>query len=68
MPVLILAGDRDVPTTEHAVALSRLLPRARLAILPGGHGDYLGELETPANARHPELAAWLIEQFLDRPA
>jgi pimeloyl-ACP methyl ester carboxylesterase len=68
-PALILAGDRDVPTTEHAVELSRLMPHARLAILPGGHGDYLGELLTPPHGdRYAELTAWLIEQFLDAPA
>jgi hypothetical protein len=38
-------------------------------ILPGGHGDYLGELLAPAaDSRHAELTAWLIEQFLDGPA
>ena len=64
-PVLIVAGDRDVPTTEHAVELSRLIPHARLVILPGGHGDYLGEILTPRDPRYPELTAWLIERFLD---
>ncbi len=64
-PVLILAGDRDVPTTEHAVELGRLIPHARLIILPGGHGDYLGEVLAARDARYPELTAWLIERFLD---
>jgi pimeloyl-ACP methyl ester carboxylesterase len=65
-PTLVLAGDRDVPTTAHAVELSHLLPHARLLILPGGHGDYLGELlAAPRGDRYPELTAWLIEQFLD---
>lgn len=65
-PTLILAGDRDVPTTEHAVWLSHLLPHARLVILPGGHGDYLGELlAAPGDGRYPELTAWLLAQFLD---
>jgi pimeloyl-ACP methyl ester carboxylesterase len=66
VPVLVLAGDRDVPTTEHAVELSRQLPHARLMVLPGGHGDYLGELlASGASSRCAELTAWLIEQFLD---
>jgi pimeloyl-ACP methyl ester carboxylesterase len=68
-PTLILAGDRDVPTAEHAVELSRQMPHARLVILPGGHGDYLGELLASAHGtRYAELTAWLIEQFLDGPA
>ncbi|HEY0991617.1 MAG TPA: alpha/beta hydrolase, partial [Kofleriaceae bacterium] len=69
VPVLVLAGDRDVPTTEHAVELSRQLPHARLLVLPGGHGDYLGELlASAASSCCAELTAWLIEQFLDGPA
>jgi pimeloyl-ACP methyl ester carboxylesterase len=68
-PTLVLLGDRDVPTLEHALELTRLLPRARLMILPAGHGDYLGEaiLGKPGSAV-PELTAGFIEQFLDAPA
>jgi pimeloyl-ACP methyl ester carboxylesterase len=67
-PTLILTGDRDVPTVEHAVELTRRMPHARLVILPGGHGDYLGEMLAPRDdGRYPELTAWLIEQFLDGP-
>ena len=58
-----------MPTPEHAVELTNLWPHARLAILRGGHGDYLGELTSPAHgSRYAELTAWLIEQFLDAPA
>lgn len=68
IPVLIVSGDRDVPTLEHAVELTRLFPRARLAVLPGGHGDYLGDAAAPPGDRAPELTSWLVEQFLDAPA
>jgi pimeloyl-ACP methyl ester carboxylesterase len=65
---LILLGDRDVPTPEHAVELMRSFPRARLLILPGGHGDYLGEvIATPQGSRYPALTAGLVEEFLDAP-
>jgi pimeloyl-ACP methyl ester carboxylesterase len=65
---LVLLGDRDVSTPEHARELTRLLPHARLMILPGGHGDYLGELTaTKPGSRYPELTAGLIEEFLDNP-
>ena len=67
-PTLILCGDRDVCTPEHALELARLVPDARLMILPGGHGDYLGELVTEQQgSRYPELTAGLIEAFLDQP-
>jgi pimeloyl-ACP methyl ester carboxylesterase len=68
-PTLVLLGDHDVPTPEHAVELTQLFPRARLLILPGGHGDYLGELTaTRRRSRYPELTVGLIEEFLDAPA
>jgi hypothetical protein len=40
---------------------SRLISGARLLILSGGHGDYLGEaVVTPRETRYPELTARLI--------
>ena len=63
--VLIVVGDRDVVRLEHAVDLSRQIPDARLLVLPGGHGDYLGEIV--AATRYPELTAGLIEEFLAIP-
>ena len=62
---LIVLGDRDTVTPEHAIELTRLIPDARLLILPGGHGDYLGEVVmTGRVTRYPELTAGLIEEFL----
>ncbi|WP_205943417.1 alpha/beta fold hydrolase [Pedobacter polaris] len=45
-PVLVLIGDQDLPTPEHAVEMYRLFEKGRLAILPGTHGSYLGEIMT----------------------
>ncbi len=65
---LIVVGDRDIVRAEHAAELARLIPSARLLVLPGGHGDYLGEaVAAPTDTRQPELTAQLIEQFLDDP-
>jgi pimeloyl-ACP methyl ester carboxylesterase len=65
-PTLIVLGDRDIVTPEHGVELTRLIPEARLLILPGGHGDYLGEaVMTRTRTRYPELIVQLIEEFLD---
>ncbi len=62
---LILSGDRDVLTPEHAIELTRLIPGARLMILPGGHGDYLGEITTlQGGNRSYQHAAALISHFL----
>jgi hypothetical protein len=42
------------------------MPDARLLILPGGHGDYLGDaVTTSENTPYPELTTRLIEAFLD---
>lgn len=65
-PTLIVLGDQDIVKPEHAVELTRLISGARLLILPGGHGDYLGEAVMTLKAnRYPELTARLIEEFLD---
>jgi pimeloyl-ACP methyl ester carboxylesterase len=63
---LIVQGDQDLGTLEHAIELTRLIAGARLLIVPGGHGDYLGELVmTQRETRSPELVAGLVEEFLD---
>jgi pimeloyl-ACP methyl ester carboxylesterase len=68
VPVLVLAGDRDVASPEHAAWLARLFPRGRLMILPGGHGEYLGErLSSPPGSCYPQRALPLVLQFLDGP-
>jgi pimeloyl-ACP methyl ester carboxylesterase len=66
VPTLIVQGDQDLGTLEHALELTRLIAGSRLLIVPGGHGDYLGELVmTQRETRSPELVAGLIEVFLD---
>ena len=66
LPTLIVSGDRDVPTPEHAVELFRLLPHARLLIVPGAHGELLGELGAGRHsARDAEVSAYLVQRFLD---
>jgi pimeloyl-ACP methyl ester carboxylesterase len=65
---LVLLGDRDIVTLDHAVELTRLIAGSRLLILPAGHGDYLGEaVMAPEGSAYPELTARLIEEFLDTP-
>jgi len=43
-PVLLVNGDHDVATSGHMVAMSHIIPDCSLAILPGAHGEYMGEL------------------------
>ena len=64
-PALVINGDADVVRTEHALALSRALPHARLAILPCGHGEYIGEIcAADKNSKIPALVTAMIEAFL----
>lgn len=64
-PTLIMAGDRDVIVPEHVLEMSRLISGARLVILPGEHGSYLGELSTPVvQSSLPQVSVSLINEFL----
>ncbi|GEO11756.1 alpha/beta fold hydrolase [Segetibacter aerophilus] len=64
-PAFIVIGDKDVTTAEHAVEMHRLLPNSRLAIIPGGHGDYIGELTTPQDSMLIAATVSLINKFLN---
>jgi pimeloyl-ACP methyl ester carboxylesterase len=65
-PTLLLAGDRDVMRPEHIVEMYRLIPHAHMAILPGGHGAYLGEATVVVKgSRLPLLTVAMVEEFLD---
>jgi len=64
-PTLVINGDADVVRAEHVLALSRALLHARLAILPGGHGEYIGEIcAAEKNSKIPALVMAVIEAFL----
>ena len=63
-PTLILIGNEDVTQPEHAVAMSRLLPKGKLVILPGGHGQCLGEVMYNNPGNWPSITAGIVEDFL----
>jgi len=66
-PTLVMNGSRDIGSPEHAVKMYRIIPNCEMAILPGGHGSYLGTIESPEDGKQaPLYAADLIEQFLDK--
>ena len=66
VPALIIIGDEDVVRPEHAVEMFRLLPHARLSILPGIHGAYIGEVTTGMeHSKIPDLTVSIIEEFLN---
>ena len=68
-PTLVVAADEDVVRIEHTVLLAALVPNARLLIVPGNHGDYLGELAAAAGDTRPlQRTLPFLTGFLDRPS
>jgi pimeloyl-ACP methyl ester carboxylesterase len=65
VPALIICGDNDVVRPEHAVEMYREMQHAKLAIVPGGHGDFIGELATLKPGQHEFPALAIIESFLN---
>jgi pimeloyl-ACP methyl ester carboxylesterase len=63
----IICGDHDVVTTAHAVKMSQLIPNARLMILPGTHGSFIGEIcSKEEGSKLPQLTVEAIEEFLNK--
>ena len=63
------SGDRDVVTLEHAVEMTRLVPKAQLAVFPSDHGSYLGEATSVRPDGPLPVAFWVVmREFLDEPA
>ncbi len=67
-PTLIIIGDKDVITPEHAIEMHRLIANSELAIIPGGHGEYIGEITTlkPKSKESDFVGVSMIESFLDK--
>jgi pimeloyl-ACP methyl ester carboxylesterase len=67
VPVLIINANNDVGSIEHAVEMYRNFSNSELAVFPGGHGSYLGVIESLEDGIWPGFnAIHLIEEFLDK--
>jgi pimeloyl-ACP methyl ester carboxylesterase len=68
VPTLLIIGDKDVITPEHAIEMHRLIINSELAIIPGGHGEYIGEITTlKPNYKESDLIVIpMIENFLGK--
>jgi pimeloyl-ACP methyl ester carboxylesterase len=65
-PSLVVVGDQDVVTPEHAASMARTIPNARLTVVPGNHGNYLGEIAASAgDTSLMEATVPLLRWFLD---
>jgi len=56
VPTLVVAADHDMITPEHAATISRTIPDARLAVIPGDHSVPITK---------PTLVSSLMLVFLD---
>jgi pimeloyl-ACP methyl ester carboxylesterase len=66
-PTLIIIGDKDIITPEHAIELHRQIAHSELAIIPGGHGQYIGEITTlTPDFTESDLVIPMIEKFLNK--
>lgn len=62
---LIMAADHDVITAEHTVNIARLIPGARLAILPATHSSIIGEAGAiNEDDKLYERTAEIVKEFL----
>ena len=64
-PSLIVLGDKDVVTTEHAVQMNRKIKNSELLIVPGNHGSFIGE-GTHEPGAMPALTVAIIEEVLKK--
>jgi pimeloyl-ACP methyl ester carboxylesterase len=58
-PVLVIMGDRDVASPEHAVSMFRLFPKAQLAIVP--------DTDHMMIVKRPDWVVPMVKAFLDLP-
>lgn len=66
-PVLLISGDKDVMTPEHAVEMWRLIPNSQLMILPATHGSYMmADFEGNIDENLIDLTTIEVEKFLIR--
>src|SRR6478735_1862954 len=66
-PALIINADKDVTLPAHALQMQKLITHAELIILPGIHGECLGEIEAvKPGSKQPEITVTLIEEFLNK--
>lgn len=67
VPALIINGVKDVITPEHAVELHNQITNSELAIIQGGHGEYIGEITTlKPDFKESDLVVPIIEKFLNK--
>ena len=65
-PTLFMVADKDVISVEHTTAMASLIQGAQLVVLPGGHGQFFGEMDSAKGRKLPEATALLVQDFLEQ--
>lgn len=66
LKTLIINGNNDVGSVEHAVEMYRTIPNSQLVILPGKHGVYIGAIEYLSDEKWAQhYIVDIINNFLD---
>ena len=65
-PALFMVADKDVISVEHTTEMVKLIHGAQLIVLPGGHGQFFGEMDSAKGRKLPEATALLIQDFLEQ--
>lgn len=64
-PALFIVSDHDVITVDHTRKMSQLVQKGQLVVLPGVHGEFIGEICTAKkDSKLPEITVGLVEEFL----
>ena len=63
-PTLLVVGDKDVILPTHILEMHQLLPNSEMAVLPGTHGECIGEITTLNPDYKQQYVLELFEEFL----
>jgi len=65
-PALMISSDKDVVLPMQTVKMAQVVPNGRLAILPGLHGECLGEVAAEKKGSAlPEVLVSLVKEFFE---
>src|SRR4051812_30473997 len=54
-------------TPEHAIEMHRFITNSELAVIPGVHGEYIGEITTlESDSKEANFVIPMIERFLEK--
>lgn len=65
-PALFMVADKDVISVKHTADMAALINGAQLIVLPGGHGQFFGEMDSAKGRKLPEATALLVQDFLEQ--